>query len=95
MFAVGRRGAGLFTRNSPLSRRHYLYLFSRSSGAVRSGSATRNGQSLETEGPEEAATMDEVLAVARSLVTDRTCLLIPAWVCVACLVLAAALIRVR
>ena len=38
--------------------------------------------------------MGEVLAVARSLVTDRTYLLIPAWVCVAGLVLAAALIRV-
>ena len=37
---------------------------------------------------------DDLLAVARSLVTDRTCLIISAWVCVAALVLAAALIRV-
>lgn len=48
-----------------------------------------------SDGTEETATMtDDLLAVARSLVTDRTCLIISAWVCVAALVLAAALIRV-
>lgn len=52
-------------------------------------------QSLASEGFEEASRAgDAFLAVARSLVTDRSYLLIPAWVCLAGLVLAAALTRV-
>lgn len=43
---------------------------------------------------EEYKTGDEMLMVARSLVTDRLLLFVPAWVYVACLVLAAALTRV-
>lgn len=43
---------------------------------------------------EAAARSEKWELVARSLVTDRSYLLIPAWVCMAALVLAAALTRV-
>lgn len=62
----------------------------------RSSEATASGdRSPRSAGFEEAyKTGDEMLMVARSLVSDRILLFIPAWVYVACLVLAAALTRV-
>lgn len=59
---------------------------------IPSGSDDESPQSL---GFDEAAEAGEAwVLVARSLVTDRSYLLIPAWVFIAALVLAAALTRV-
>lgn len=89
----------------PQQRRSFLLLPSlsrcdaawcRASGATRWGNDGDNTTQLpESAGFEEAAEAgDQFLMVARSLVSDRMMLLIPAWVYVACLVLAAALTRV-
>lgn len=60
-----------------------------------SGATSNNRKFPESVGFEEATEAgDDYLMLARALLTDRLMLLIPAWVYVACLVLAAALARV-
>lgn len=79
------RGAVAFSTSHPP-----LLLGNRHSGATNQG-----GQFPESAGFEEATkTGDEYLMLARALLSDRIMLFFPAWVYVACLVLAAALTRV-
>lgn len=67
----------------------------RPSGAASSSNDSDSSRLPESAGFEEAVEAgNNLLMVARALVTDRLLLLIPAWAYVACLVLAAALTRV-